>query len=215
QIDIQERAIKFGLQAAGIQLKLAQVQEATMYPAAPFNGTVQRIHVKVGDSVNPGTTLVTFSGNTSEIVIDARVPKALSEQISRIEKASMDINGKKIEMMPSYISTEATSGQLYSILFTLPDEYKQYFTDKAFVTVSLPVGNNVSNSTPFIPVDSVFQTQDEAFVYVVNGNKARSKKIKLGTVTGGFVTVEQGLSPSDQVILNRTVIDGDLIQVQN
>ena len=78
----------------------------------------------------------------------------------------------------------------------------------------LPVGTgNTTVTKPFIPVDSVFQTQNEAYVYVANGNRARSKKVQLGAVTGRFVAVVSGLSPTDKVILTRTVVDGDLIRV--
>ena len=215
QIDLQERALKFGLEAAGIQFRLAQVQESTMYPSSPFNAVVQKINVKVGDSVNPGATLATLAGDAGDVVIDAKVPKEIAEKVSKIEKAAIDINGKKIELMPSYVSTEATDGQLYSVLFTLPTEYKKLFTDSSFVSVSLPIGETIGSTIPFVPVDSVFQTQDEAFVFVIEGGKARSRKVKLGPVTGSYVTIEQGLTSRDQVILNRTVIDGDSVKVQN
>jgi len=215
QIDLQERALKFGLEAAGIQFRLAQVQESTMYPSSPFNAVVQKINVKVGDSVTPGTALATLAGDAGDVVIDAKVPKEIAEKVSKIEKASINIDGKKIDLMPSYVSTEATDGQLYSVLFTLPTEYKKFFTDSAFVAVTLPIGETLGTTIPFVPVDSVFQTQDEAFVFVVDGDKARSRKVKLGPVTGSYVTIEQGLTSRDQVILNRTVIDGDSVKIQN
>lgn len=215
QIEIQEKALNMGLEISETQAKLARVQESTMYPAAPFNAVVQKVHVKIGDTVNPGTTLITLSGDEGDVVIDAKVPKEMAIKISKIEKATIFGDGKKIDILPSYISTEATNGQLYSVLFTLDSAYKKYFTDNSYVTVSLPLGQSLQNTTPFVPVDSVFQTQDEAFVFVVENNKARSRKVTLGSVTGGYVTVEKGLSNSDQVILDRTVVDGDAIRIQN
>ena len=215
QLDLQEKALKFGLEVSGIQFRLAQVQESTMYPSSPFASVVQKIHVKVGDSINPGTLLATLAGDAGDVVIDAKVPKEIAEKVSKIEKASINIDGKKIDLMPSYVSTEATDGQLYSVLFTLPTEYQKLFTDSSFVSVSLPIGESIGTTIPFVPVDSVFQTQDEAFVFVVDGGKAQSRKVKLGPVTGSYVTIEQGLTSRDQVILNRTVIDGDSVKIQN
>lgn len=214
QLDLQEKALNFGLQVAGIQLKLAQVMESTMYPVSPFNATVQKVHVKVGDSVNPGTPLVTLSGDEGEIVIDARVPKDAADKVSKIEKSIIQSGNKKIEVLPSHVATEATEGQLYSVIFTLPAGYSKFFTDSSFVTVSLPIGEALQTTIPFIPVDSVFQTQNEAFVYVVENGKAKSRKVMLGSVTGSYVTVEKGLAPKDQVILNRTVIEGDAVSVR-
>lgn len=214
QLEVQEKALNLSLQAAGIQLQLAKVQEANMFPATPFSGTVQRVHVKVGDSVNPGTPLVTIAGGSGEVIIDAQVPYDIAGRISPNELATISINDRTIKLSPYYVSTEATSGQLYSVLFTIGTEYRDLFTDQAYVSVMLPVGTgNTTVTKPFIPVDSVFQTQNEAYVYIANGNRARSKKVQLGAVTGRFVAVESGLSPTDKVILTRTVVDGDLIRV--
>lgn len=209
QLDIQEKSLKMSLEAAGISLRLAQVQEASMYPAAPFQGTVQKIHVKIGENVNPGTPLVTFTGDSGGVVIDVKAPKEIAEKVSKIDPAEISVDGRKIDAVPSYISTDATDGQLYSIIFTLGDEYKSFFTDKSYVAVNLRTGQMIDGPIPYIPVDSVFQTQDEAYVFVVENGKAKSKKVVLGDVTGGYVVVEKGLKNSDKVILNRTVIEGD------
>ena len=67
----------------------------------------------------------------------------------------------------------------------------------------------------FIPVDSVFQTQDEAFVFVVNGKMAQSKKVNLGQIMGEYVIVEGEIGSKDTIILNRSVSEGEEIQIQN
>lgn len=214
QLNLQEKALKFSLQAAGLQLKLAQIQEANMYPTSPFEGVVQKIHVKVGDSVNPGTPLITISGYEGEIIIDAKVPHDIARTISETQPATIEIDKEKIEAVPFYISTEATSGQLYSVLFSLEDQYRSKFTDKSFVAITLPIGA-VEGPIPFIPVDSVFQTQDEAYVFVESGGKAVSKKVVLGPVVGEYVTVESGLGSGERIILNRNVSDGDPVRISH
>lgn len=215
QLDLQEKALKMSLDAAGISLKLAQVQEANMYPAAPFSGVVQRIHVKIGQNVNPGTPLVSFSCSVGDVIVDAKVSKEIAQKISKITPSTISVNGKRIESVPYYVSTEATDGQLYSVLFTIDEKYRSLFTDESYVAVNLPIGQKIESPVPFIPIDGVFQTQEESYVFVVANGKAKSKKIKLGEVTGGYVNVIEGLNRNDQIILTRTVIDGDEVKVQN
>lgn len=215
QLDLQEKALKLSLDTSSVQLKLASVQESLMFPSAPFKGIIQKVHVKVGDMVSPGTPLVTLAGGTGNVVIDAKVPQHAALEISRTQNAVIEINGKQIEAAPSYISTEATAGQLYSVLFYVDDSYRDLFTDNAFVNVSLPLGNKSETTTQFIPVDSIFQTQNESFVFVVNGNKAVSKKVKLGEVTGRFVQIVEGLNKNDVVILSRNIVSGDQITIEN
>lgn len=213
QLDLQEKALKLSLQAAGIQLQLAKVQEATMFPASPFSGIVQKVHVKKGEAVNPGTPLVTLAGFDGTIIVDAKVPQDIAQNVSQTRQATILVDGKEITVTPFYVSTEATTGQLYSVLFSLDESHSYLFTDSSFVTVKLPVGIISTGSVPFIPVDSVFQTQNEAYVFVVANGKAKSKNVKLGPVIGQYVTVEEGLSPNDRIILNRNVVDGDTVTV--
>ncbi len=72
-----------------------------------------------------------------------------------------------------------------------------------------------SAAVPFVPLDSVFQTQDQAYLFVAKNGKAVSRKVKLGSVLGRFVEIESGLNNSDQVILDRNVIDGDSVKIKN
>lgn len=209
QLALQEKALETSLKAAGISLELARVMEANMYPQAPFYGTVEKIHVKVGEVVNPGDILATFKGESGGVMIDALVSKDIAERISKITPATISTGNKQLNLLPFYVSTEATKGQLYSVIFAIDKEHENYFTDEGFVSVSLPVGYSITQDNTYIPLDSVFQTQDEAYVFIVEGNTAQSRKVKLGEVIGSFVNVTEGLSGNETIILTRTVIEGD------
>lgn len=213
-LDIQEKSLLMGNEISKLQLVLAQVNEANMYPTTPFKGVVEKIHVRIGESVSPGTTLVTISGIEGKIILDAKVPSQTAKNLSQLENSDIQVNGRTIQVMPSYVSSEATDGQLYSVIYHIPDEYQGFFTDKGYVTISIPVGAPDSNSVvPFIPLDSVFQTQDESIVYVVKDNKAQARKIKLGGVQGGFVSVTQGIGQDDEIILSRNIVEGDKVRI--
>ncbi len=219
-LEIQEKSLEANKQISNLQYQAALVTEAQMYPAAPFAATVERVHVRVGQSVNPGTVLITLNQTTDDIILNAKVPVATAKNISKFEKSTIHIgNGsgsssKTLELAPYYVSSEATDGQLYSVLFVLGDEYKELFTDKSFVQIDIPVGAPDTNSVvPFIPLDAVFQTQDESVVYVVNNGRTQSKKVQLGEVQGRFVAVTEGIGANDEIILSRTVVEGDQIQV--
>lgn len=211
QLDLQEKALETSLKAAGISLELSRVMEANMYPAAPFSGIIEKIHVKEGQSVNPGQILVTFKGDSGGVTVDVLVSKDIAERVSKITPATIYTNNKSVNQLPIYISTEATKGQLYSVIFAIDKEYESYFTEDGFVNVNLPVGYNITSKSSYIPLDSVFQTQDEAYVFIVENNVARSRKVKLGEVIGGFVNVTEGLSGNETIILTRTVIEGDKV----
>ena len=213
-LEIQEKSLLMGHEVAKLQLALAQVNEASMYPTTPFKGVVEKVHVRVGEAVNPGATLVTISGVQGKIVLDAKVPAATAKNLSKLENTEIIIKGQSIGLMPAYVSSEATSGQLYSVIYHVPDEYQTFFADGGFVSISIPVGAPDTNSVvPFIPLDSIFQTQEESTVYVVKEGKAEARKITLGEVQGGFVSVMEGIGAEDEIIQSRNVVEGDRVKI--
>lgn len=220
-LDIQEKSLEANKQISNLSLLASQITEAQMYPTAPFAATIERVHVRVGEAVNPGTVLVTLNQTTDDIVLNAKVPAATAKNLSKFEKSIIHVgneqsssSSKTLELEPFYVSSEATDGQMYSVLYVLGDEYKELFTDKSFIQIDIPVGAPDTNSVvPFIPLDAIFQTQDESIVYVVNNGKAEAKKVTLGEVQGRFVAVTDGIGANDEVILSRTVVEGDQVQV--
>lgn len=213
-LEIQEKSLSANHEISRLQVALAQVSEASMYPTTPFKGVVERVHVRVGQSVNPGDTLVTISGVEGKIVLEAKVPAQTAKNLSKLENSEIFIKGQTVSLMPAYASTEATNGQLYSVIYHVPDEYQEFFTDGGFITISIPVGAPDTNSVvPFIPLDSIFQTQDESTVYISENGVAKSRKVQLGEVQGGYVSVLEGIGANDEIILSRNVVEGDAVKI--
>lgn len=212
QLDIQEKALTLSLEISSLQLKLAQIQESTMYPAAPFSGVVERVFVTPGEAVNPGTPIAVVHGAQTLKVV-ARVPREIARKLSQLDTAKLTIDGKNIQVVPSYISTEATDGSLYTVFFELGSEYQNNLSDKEFISVELPVGYaSTSTAVPFIPLDAIYQGTTGAYIFIAKNGKAISKKITLGDILGQYAEVESGLEKGDQIILSRTVVAGDKIR---
>lgn len=216
QLDLQKKALDMSLESSKLQLALAQIAEGSMYPAAPFDAVVEKVHVVVGQSVNPGTPLVTIAGTNKKAVAVANVPFETASKISSIEESILHVGKKAIKATPTHVSSEATNGNLNSVSYYIPDEYYDKVSDGQYIQVEIPIGYADSISTiPYLPIDIVFQTQDGAFVYVLRNDKVVSRKVTLGDVVGKNVAIEVGLGKSDQVILDRNVIEGEGVRVSN
>ncbi len=212
QLDLQEKSLDLNKELSELSLRIAQIGESLMYPSAPFAGKIEKIYVKPGQLVSAGTTIAMISGNFSKNVATVYVPQTVANSISKLEESTFTIDGKQIPLVPTYISTQATDGQMYSVVFNLPADYSQYLTDGQYVDVSLPVGYaDTGSAMPFVPLDAVAQTQDETTVYVAVNNKVEFKPVTLGNVYGRFVQIKTGLNDGDIVILDRNIVAGDLI----
>jgi len=217
QLDLQEKTIYFGNEVSKLQYQLAKVAESLSYPSSFSAGVVEKVHVKLGQIVNPGTKLFTISGSDKLITATILTSKEIAQKASKIEPTVFYINNERVELTPTYISTEATNNLSYSIKYAIPAKYGNYLTDGQNLEIELAIGMpNTSAAIPFLPIDSIYQTENKAFVFVNNNNVAKNQEVELGGVHGRFVEIISGLdSTSNQIILNRTVIEGDQIEIVN
>jgi len=214
QLDIQEKSLTLNREISRLQLQLSRVNEALMYPAAPIDGVVQRVFLKVGQAVSPGTPLMIISGPSDQDPINAivYVPREIAQNISRIDNSTLHIAGGTYESLPFFVSQDAVQGGLYAIYYSVPENYNHVVTDKSYIEIEIPVGYADTNAAiPFIPIDSVYQTETSSYVFLAKKNKAEARQVKLGNVFGRFVEVQSGLSSGDQLILDRNIIAGDSI----
>jgi len=216
QLDIQEKALDLNKEISELSLNIAKISESLMYPATPFAGRVERVFVKPGQKIDAGTQIAVISGNTTKSVAVVRVPSKTAGLISKIEDTEFTVGQNHFSLKPRYVSSQATDGQLYTVIYDIPQEYEANLSNGEFINVSIPIGYaDTGSATPFIPLDAVSQTQNETTVYVVNNNTVAFRNVKLGNVVGRFVEVNEGLSDGDIVILDRDIVVGDQIKFQN
>ncbi len=216
QLELQEKALDLSREMSRLQLSLARVAESSMYPAAPFDGVIEKVHVSVGQSVSPGTILVTLSGTNKAATVSVDVPFDTAKQIAELQDSVIYLKNKTYNVQPQYVSREATDGLLNSVIYSLPEEAYDEVTNGAYVKIEIPIGHADTIATiPYLPIDVVFQTQDGAFVYVDSDNKATARRVELGDVVGKNVAITRGLENNDRVILDRNVIEGDKIKISN
>lgn len=213
QLDLQEKALSLSRDLAYLQYSLSSVNESLAYPSSPCYGVVEKVHVKFGDVVSPGTALFTISTSEKSALAVALVSHDVASQVSSLEPSVVTIGRQSVNIIPSYVSTEATDGTLYSIFYTIPENLVSEAIAGGYVDVAIPVGSAGTTSiVPYIPLDAVHQTQDGAYVYVAVKNKVKAAKVQLGTVYGQYVEITSGIHGADHVILDRNVIDGDQIK---
>lgn len=213
QLDIQEASLRIQQDVTALQTKLAQVNESVYYPSSPFAGKVERVFVRLGQQVNPGTPLFTIFAESGTTQIIVPISSRMATQIALSEPSIVSLsNGEKIELFPNYVSQVPTEGVMHSILYTLPPQWAEKVGEKQKLRLSVPVGVDIYNGVVSIPIEAVHETEQQVTVFVFEEGFAKARQVKLGLVQGLFVEVLEGLQAGDKIILDRNVIDGDKVE---
>lgn len=215
QLDIQEKSLELNLEVSRLQANIANINAAQMYPTSPFAGTVQRVYVRIGQQVSPGTPLAELSATDAAVSALVNVPENVIRNISLLDSSMLYIGSKSFDIRPAFIPTEATNGSLYTIIYPVPESLRTQVSDGEYIRIVIPVGKtDTSAAVPFIPLDSIYQTQDSSYVLLDKKNKAVVQKVNTGSVFGNFVAITQGLNSGDLLIVNRNIIAGDPVKAE-
>lgn len=218
QLDLEERGAKLAVEIAELNYKLARFSESLLYPASPCAGTVERVYVRFGQSVQPGAAIAEVVCAQTGIQAIGLTNQATARKVLQTELGVFrSVDGATASAQILAVSTQATDGPLFSVTAVLSDD-KAALTDASYGVLELPVvGDTTSSSIPFVPLDAIYQTQTQSFIYVVTEHEgkliAAVREVELGVVYGTSVEVLSGLAAGDQVILSRSVAAGDILQV--
>jgi len=215
QLDMQEKSLELNKEVSRLQANIADVTAAAMYPTSPFGGIIQRVYVRAGQLVTPGTPLAEISATKDATSALVDVPENILKNISPIDSSTLYIGNKSFDTRPTFVPTEATNGSLFTIVYPIPDTLRNLVSDGEYVQILIPVGNtDTTAAIPFIPLDAIYQTQDSNYVLLDQKNKAVVQKVSIGSVFGSFVEITQGLASGDMIILNRNIITGDRVKTE-
>jgi len=212
---MQEKSLELNKEVSRLQANIADVTAAAMYPTSPFGGIIQRVYVRAGQLVTPGTPLAEISATKDATSALVDVPENILKNISPIDSSTLYIGNKSFDTRPTFVPTEATNGSLFTIVYPIPDTLRNLVSDGEYVQILIPVGNtDTTAAIPFIPLDAIYQTQDSNYVLLDQKNKAVVQKVSIGSVFGSFVEITQGLASGDMIILNRNIITGDRVKTE-
>ncbi len=216
QIRINKESAKTSNELTDLAVKQSQVAVQMARVSAPQNGIVEKIFVNPGQYVSAGTPIAIFKSDVGGVFAEVKVPFEIAKRVSVEEESYLQIGEDQIKAYPIYISNESTDSYLYSIIFCIEDKYISNVSNNSFISVSLALENDSLENTSslLIPIDAIQLTQDKAFVFIVEGDRAKIKEVEIGSVIGQFVEVTSGLNGEEMVIENRNVFDGDSIFVE-
>ncbi len=171
---------------------------------APFDGTIIKKMVEVGDTVQPGMPMISFA-NMDYIRIQTEVPVRLVPyiKVGDTVKAYLDVSGVMIPAKVAQIYPLADkSKHTVTVKFDLPIGTRGVLG--MYAEVSIPVKNSKPSTSIIISKSSILKHMGSLpSVLVMNDkNEAELHVVRLGKkVNGGkSFAVLSGLKPGDRII---------------
>ncbi len=187
---------------------------AALGVSAPFDGVVARRSVDPGADVQPGTPLfVVRSSGGTEIVVP--VPEAAVPALPGARLAFQVGGGEwqtatlaRLEGMTDF-TTRTRTAHLVPQGDRVPEP-------GAFARVRLESDDLPGPRLPLLPITSVIRRGALTGGFVVEGDRAVLRWLKLGREDGGSVEVLSGLFPGERVVRNPDgLADGSRVRVHS
>lgn len=210
---------KAKLDKAKAELSLAQAHFGFTKIRAPFDGIIDRFHVRLGSLLEDGELLTSLSDN-SQMWVYFNVSEAeyLDFQTDRKKDSLMQVelimaNGKPFKYMGTVETIEAdfnneTGNIAFRATFPNPEALLRHGE-----TGTVRTKTELKNAL-LIPQKATFEILDKQYVYVVDEqNKLHMRQIKVSQEIPHLYVIESGLEDGDKILLDglRKVSNGQKI----
>lgn len=171
---------------------------------APFNGTITRKTIEIGDMTNPGVPLISMEAPGSFDVL-AMVAETGISQIKPgtevnvlVDAINRTLKGKVTELSTS---AKDTGGQ-YQVKIGL-DKTDAQILSGMFATVQFPLENQINTELVLVPTEAIITRGQLSGIYTVSqGNTAILRWLRLGRTFGDQVEVLSGLNTDEAYIVS-------------
>jgi RND family efflux transporter MFP subunit len=184
------------LAAARAALQSAQEGVAYTEVRAPYAGVVTRRDVEVGETVAPGTPLMSgLSLRYLRVAVD--VPQSSVEQVRRIRKAAVYVGGRRIEAARLIVFPEATGpSNSFRARLELPENATDLYPGM-FVKVGFVVGES---QRLLVPATAVVERGEITALYVLDAQgRVSLRQIRRGHAFGDQVEVLAGIEAGERI----------------
>ncbi len=198
------------------QIESVQQQNDMFRIKSPINGTVDDVHVKVGENIAPGMPAVRVV-NGSDLKLIARVSEAYVVNINKGNPVVVNIPEIKKDIQ-ARVSFVAKNIDPLSRTFNLEVKLQSLPDLRPNMTATIKVIFHTENSALVVPVNVIQSLNNEKVVYVAetSGKQAIARK-KIVTIDGVFANEAQvhGLNAGDKLISvgYQGLNDGDAIKL--
>jgi len=200
QAEANLKAAKARLNSAEAALQQAEEQLSYTKVHAPYSGIVTQRFVEPGETVAPGTRLMTGI-SLEKLRVSVNVPQSLAGSIRKHREASivLDSGAVKVSKKLTLFPYADPSTNTFKVRVAIPGKEESLFPGM-FVKVAFVTGEH---KALVIPLKSVAYRSEVTGVYVWTDEQLRFRQIRLGkTLPDNQVEVLAGLTADEAVAID-------------
>jgi len=187
------------LAAARAALDSAREGVAYTEVRAPYAGVVTKRLVQVGETVSPGTPLMSgLSLQFLRVAVD--VPQSIVAQVRQIRRGAVYVDGRRIEATRVTVFPEASSpSNTFRARLELPENATDLYPGM-FVKVGFVTGEA---ERVLVPGRAVIERSEVTAVYVIDsGGRTSMRQVRVGDRFDDRVEIISGLMPGERLALD-------------
>ncbi len=171
-----------------------QVSYSTI--TAPISGRVESVGVEVYDNVSMNTELAVISGE-GEKRITAYVSERMMQNLREGDEIQVYKNGNEYAGRLTEISSIVDSA---TGLFKVKAELENTDDIATGSSVKIIMVTDRAENAMLVPVDAIYYSGGNAYVYVVEDGVARMRSVEVGLYDSDVAEIKSGLTDDDNVV---------------
>lgn len=189
---------KLGAEGLEIQISSLQKQIADTYMKSPITGVVSDLMIENGSFLAPGTPVANLV-NTNPIrlkvfLTEEQVVAVKSGQ--RVKITADVLAGKEFTGTVNFVDVKADNAKRFPVEIQIPNNnaIKAGMNGEALFNVGKPM------SVVAVPREAFVGSVQDGKIFVLEGNKAKFRKVTPGNTYGNKVAIRGGLTAGETVI---------------
>lgn len=168
---------------------------------APLSGRLSSFEPILGKTYVQGNSIGTIDVMKGYKLL-AEVDEFYLERVSEGQKGSIDFNGKTVEVKISKVIPEIKGGRFIVELNFVKDEQLEL---NQGLTFGVRINLSEKTKSVLLPKGSFYQETAGKWIFVVKGNQAERKVIKLGRENPTYYEVLEGLKTGEKIVTSSYV----------
>lgn len=213
--EIQYLTAKWQYEAAVRGADILKQRLKTGFVRSPISGVVDDKFMNRGEMSAPGSPIFSII-DISTVKVSAGVPEMYITKVKQGQSVTVTVDvlpGVMFEGKISYIAPAlAGTSRTFEIEIQINNRDRIL---KPGMNANVQISEFTRDNAVVLPQDLIVDYGDVQYVFVLEGDIAKKRELKLGGRNNNLVLVDSGLNPGDKLITDgfQALKDGDKVQV--